>query len=84
MMFKKKKNLSFENIVLKSRVAELENLICPCGQHDLVQVDYELVDGTGRGDETIMYYYQCRKCNKHIKSWKLLETKDGCYEGKAD
>lgn len=68
----KKTKLMLENISLKARIAELEEKICPCEQHDYITIDYEFVGGTGMGDETTIYHYKCRKCGKRIKSWKIL------------
>lgn len=68
----KKTKLMLENISLRARVAELEEKICPCEQHDYITLDYEFVGGTGRGDEMTIYQYKCRKCGKRIKSWKIL------------
>ena len=31
--------LMLENISLKARVAELEEKICPCEQHDYIKID---------------------------------------------
>lgn len=69
----RKTKLMLENISLKARIAELEEKICPCEQHDYIKVDYEFVGGTGMGDETTIYHYKCRKCGKRIKSWKILD-----------
>ena len=35
--------------------------------------DYEFVGETGRGDETTIYKYKCRKCGKRVSSWKILD-----------
>ena len=69
----RKTKLMLENISLKARVAELEEKICPCEQHDYIKIDFELVGGTGRGDETTIYKYKCRKCGKCVSSWKILD-----------
>ncbi len=69
----KKTKLMLENISLKARIAELEEKICPCEQHDYIKLDYELVGGTGLGDEMTIYKYKCRKCGKRVSSWKGLD-----------
>ena len=69
----RKTKLMLENISLKARVAELEEKICPCEQHDYIKIDYEFFGGTGRGDETTIYKYKCRKCGKRVSSWKILD-----------
>lgn len=75
-MRKSKRRLEMDNFVLKIRVQFLENIICPTNQHDWVKVDFDLEGGTGRGDETVIYTYQCRRCNKITKTYKLLESED--------
>lgn len=71
-MKKSKRKLIMENLVLKIRVQSLENMLCPVNQHDWVKVDYSLEGGTGHGDETIIYHYQCRRCNKILDTSKIL------------
>ena len=63
-MWKSKRRLQMENLVLKVRVQTLENIICPTNQHDWVKIGFDLEGGTGRGDETTVYHYQCSRCNK--------------------
>ena len=53
-----------ENVVLKCRIHFLENVICPANQHDWVSSGFDLEGGTGHADETTIYHYQCRRCNK--------------------
>lgn len=78
----KKQKLMLENILLKARIAELEERICPCEQHNFIKVDYDLVGGTGMGDETAIYHYKCRKCGKCVSSYKILDrpTEKGSTE----
>jgi hypothetical protein len=71
-MRKSRRKLEMENLVLRLRVGTLENIICPANQHDWVKIDYDLEGGTGHGDETIIYHYKCRKCNKTISTYKVL------------
>ena len=71
-MRKSRRKLEMENLVLRIRVQTLENIICPANQHDWVKIGYDLEGGTGRGDETVIYHYQCRKCNKFVNSPELL------------
>lgn len=71
-MRKSKRKLIMENLVLKVRVQSLENMLCPANQHDWMKVDYYLEGGTGHGDETIIYRYQCRRCNKFLETYKIL------------
>jgi uncharacterized protein CbrC (UPF0167 family) len=53
-----------EIVRLTYRVAELEEKLCPCEQHDWVKIDYRFVGGTVLGDEITMYMYKCRQCGK--------------------
>jgi hypothetical protein len=71
-MWKSRRKLLIENIALRVRVGHLENLICPTNQHDFVKIGFDLEGGTGRGDETVIYHYQCRKCDKTTSTYKLL------------
>ena len=68
--------LKFEIVSLKARVTELEEILCPCEQHDYIEYDYDLVGGTGMGDETTIYKYKCRKCGKRRDTWKILYPLD--------
>ena len=76
-MFGKRK-LKAEIIRLTHRVAELEERLCPCEQHDWkrIGVDYTY-DGVGGCDAT--YNYKCAKCGKKIHSIQpYLEKKGEC------
>jgi hypothetical protein len=57
------KRLKAEIVRLSYRVAELEERLCPCEQHDWKRtgVDYSY-DGTGGCDA--MYNYKCARCGK--------------------
>ena len=63
-MRKSRRRLEMDNIVLKIRVQTLENIICPTNQHDWVETGFDLEGGTGHGDETTIYHYQCSRCGK--------------------
>ena len=57
--------VSKENYLnLQHRVEELENILCPCGSHDWVEIDayngYEVWTGKSR----VGMRYQCKKCLK--------------------
>ena len=71
-MRKSKAKLELDNAILQMRIEYLENLVCPCHQHDWIKVDYYFVGGTGHGDETTIYKYQCRRCNKKTSTYKML------------
>lgn len=63
MMFGKRK-LKAEIVRLTYRVAELEERLCPCEQHDWKQtgVDYGV-----SGCDSI-YRYKCARCGKTMRS----------------
>lgn len=57
--------VSKENYLnLQHRIEELENILCPCGSHDWVEIDayngYEVWTCKPRGGRR----YQCKKCLK--------------------
>ena len=49
---------------LKYRIAELEERLCPCEQHDWVKTGFYLTGGTGMGDELTIYTHKCKRCGK--------------------
>lgn len=54
-----------ENIQLQNRIKELEEIICPCGQHNWVKVEgYCKFDGIGNYEEPYYDLYQCKNCKK--------------------
>jgi len=53
-----------KEIRLANRIHELEEILCPCEQHDWVKVGQKMVGGTGHGDEQCIERYVCRKCKK--------------------
>lgn len=63
------KRLKAEIVRLSYRVAELEERLCPCEQHDWKRtgVDYSY-DGTGGCDA--MYNYKCARCGKKMRSFQ--------------
>jgi hypothetical protein len=71
-MRKSKRQLIMDNLVLKIRVQSLEEILCPAQQHDWINFDFDLEGGTGHGDETVIYHYQCRRCRKITSTYKLL------------
>lgn len=56
----------------ETRIKELEERLCPCQSHDWHRTDFEFTGGTGRGDETTVYTYQCSRCWKVKRTYKLL------------
>lgn len=66
-----------------ARIKELEDIICPCEQHAWVSYGYHYDGGSGRGDQTTIYHYICKRCKKRIQSIQpYLETKN--EEGDAE
>ena len=76
MMFGKRK-LKAEIVRLTYRVAELEERLCPCEQHDWKKLGFEFVGGTGKGDEETIYNYRCKRCGKQIRTWRAFMERDG-------
>ena len=70
-MFRIKK-LKEENSLLKNRVNELEEKICPCQSHSWKKIDFDFSFGTGNGDCDLIHTYICEKCGKIVKTWKML------------
>lgn len=67
-MFGKKRKLKLQNLILKIRIHDLEERLCPNESHKWYLSDFYLDGGTGRGDETTIYRHRCTRCGK---------TKDG-------
>lgn len=57
----------------ETRIKELEERLCPCQSHDWRRTDFEFTGGTGRGDETTLYHYQCSRCGKKTVTYKILD-----------
>ena len=68
-MWMSRRKMKEKIIRLNYRVADLEERLCPCEDHDWVNIDYSLVGGTGMGDETALYKYKCRRCGKTKESF---------------
>jgi hypothetical protein len=64
-MFGKRK---LELLAHTARIKELEEILCPCEQHDWISNGYHFSGGTGRGDETTIYHYICKRCKKRMQS----------------
>lgn len=63
-MFGKRK---LELLAHTARIKELEEILCPCEQHDWISNGYHFSGGTGRGDETTIYHYICKRCKSGCK-----------------
>lgn len=52
---------------LNYRVAELEERLCPCNQHDWLQIG-EILDWNTPLDPDTIYEYKCKRCGKIRRS----------------
>lgn len=59
-MFRRKKREQHE-ILLRARIKELENLLCPAEQHDFVAVNTRF-QTAGIGDVQMIKRWVCRRC----------------------
>ena len=62
-MFMTKRKMREELMRLKYRVADLEERLCPCEDHDWKQVGTNFFTTDGY-DFTDIYKYKCRRCGK--------------------
>ena len=68
MFFNKK--LKEENVRLKYRVAELEERLCPCDQHDMVEIGKKFVMTSPTvADGEYLRTYKCRRCGKVVRKY---------------
>lgn len=62
--------LKVEIVRLSCRVAELEERLCPCEQHDWKRTGFDYsYDRTGCCAAT-MYNYKCARCGKKMRSFQ--------------
>lgn len=59
---------------LQTRVGELEELLCPFGQHDYTEVSTEAAGFSGGRVKHIMV---CKRCRKKHEYFKVLATERG-------
>lgn len=67
-MFEKRK-LKAQVVRLTYRVKELEERLCPCGQHDWVIVGRE--PSFVCGSVEILHKIKCRRCGKESTTWEI-------------
>lgn len=60
-----KRKLKAEVVRLTYRVEELEEKLCPCGQHDYVKVGTEWDDMPAGSD--MVCIYRCRRCGRKTR-----------------
>ena len=65
-MFGRKK-LKDEIVRLTYRVAELEERLCPCGDHDWKKIDYRFESFTNGYDTDVIFTYKCKRCGKVVE-----------------
>lgn len=59
-----KRKLKDEIVKLNYRIEELEERLCPCGEHDWKQVDSYTTTFTNGLDFDIICKYKCKRCGK--------------------
>jgi hypothetical protein len=61
-MWTSRRKLQEEITRLTYRVADLEERLCPCEDHDWKQVGYYITSFTDGIDCDIIYKYKCKRC----------------------
>ena len=61
-----KRMLKDEIVKLKYRVAELEERLCPCEEHDWKKVGEHFIYDMGGGCVT-SHHYKCCRCGKYVE-----------------
>lgn len=74
--------LKAEIVRLTYRVAELEDRLCPCEQHNWKQVGVDYTYDGGCCDA--MYNYKCARCGKKMRSFYPYLELDGDLGNDAD
>jgi hypothetical protein len=59
-----KRKLREEIVKLEYRVADLEERLCPCNEHDWKCIDTYCTSFTNGLDFDTVYKYKCRRCGK--------------------
>ena len=62
-MFMTKRKMKEEIMRLNYRIADLEERLCPCEEHDWVQIGASFITSDGY-EFTDVYKYKCRRCGK--------------------
>lgn len=68
-MFRSRRSLKDEIVSLQYRVADLEERLCPCEQHDLIEIGKQFVMTSPYGDGDYHRTYKCKRCGKVIKRY---------------
>lgn len=59
-----KRKLREEVIKLNFRIADLEERLCPCEEHDWKEVDSFTKDICGGNADVNVHKYKCKRCGK--------------------
>lgn len=72
MIFNKKKLFNLQNEIdsLYTRIHELEEILCPCSQHEFVDVNSEFVvtNSAPIVDGFMEHTVMCKKCKKVMRT----------------
>ena len=68
-MFRSRQSLKDEIVSLQYRVADLEERLCPCEQHDFIEIGREFVPLTNCGEGEFLKTYKCKRCGKVTRSY---------------
>lgn len=68
-MFRSRRSLKDEIVSLRYRVADLEERLCPCEQHDLVEIGKQFVMTSQYGDGDYRRTYKCKRCGKVVSKY---------------
>lgn len=68
MVFNTKRKLRATVLRQEARIRELEEILCPCEEHEWVQTGFHFEGGSGAGDELTVYHKVCKRCKKRIQS----------------
>lgn len=64
-----RRKLKEEITKLKYRIADLEERLCPCEDHDWAQIGYYYDSSMDGSDTDTVYKYKCRRCGKTCESY---------------
>lgn len=74
-MFLTRRALKEKVISLEYRIAELEERLCPCKQHDMVATGSKFIsDGYDGG--IYVKNYTCKRCGKVIEEYNWKENEE--------
>lgn len=53
-----------EYLTMKHRIEELEEILCPCGQHDWIEGEKEYARFNLNGDDGYTITCKCKRCKR--------------------